>query len=161
MEPFCKWFYSKTNNNYSFINRAEAGNPKENLTNAEGKNYSVLHQTNYQSQRPEFLKLTIGEPLPIAKYLLPYWWKAAQQIKLTISKKRWYNGTNRLKSKLKISFSISKWLFKIQWKELDINSISKSIFITNDAELRFKRFKNLPQVLVLFNRLPRLKLLMF
>ena len=46
-----KGFYSKTDNNYPFTNYTEAGNPKENLTNARGNTFSILHETGYQSQK--------------------------------------------------------------------------------------------------------------
>ncbi|MFM9944452.1 MAG: TonB-dependent receptor, partial [Bacteroidia bacterium] len=53
-----KAFYSATQNNYPFNNRSEAGNPKENLTNARGKTLSVMHESGYQSKKSGNFKIS-------------------------------------------------------------------------------------------------------
>ena len=136
-------FYSKTNNNYSFINRAEAGNPKENLTNAEGKNYSVLHQTNYQSQKAGIFKINYWGTFAnrqIPPTLLMESSTANQIDNIQKTMVQWDKSFKKVSLKFHSLFQND--YLKYSEKELDINSISKSIFITNDAELRFKRFKN-------------------
>jgi vitamin B12 transporter len=138
-----KGFYSKTNNNYSFMNRAEAGNPKENLTNAEGENYSFLHQTSYQSQKAGNFKINYWGTFAnrqIPPTLLMESSTANQLDNIQKTMLQWDKSLKKISLKFHSLFQND--YLRYTEKELDINSISKSIFITNDAELRFKSFKN-------------------
>lgn len=138
-----KGFYSKTNNNYSFNNRAEVGNPKENLTNAQGVNYSVLHQTAYQSVKAGVFKINYWGTFAnrqIPPTLLMESSTARQLDDIQKTMLQWDKSFK--KASLKFHSLFQNDFLKYTEKELDINSISKSIFITNDAELRFKGFKN-------------------
>lgn len=136
-------YYSKTKNNYPFNNRAEAGNPKENLTNAEGVNYSVLHQTAYQSQKAGIFKINYWGTFAnrqIPPTLLMESSTARQLDNIQKTMLQWDKSLKKISLKFHSLFQND--YLKYTEKELDINSISKSIFFTNDLELRFKSFKN-------------------
>ena len=138
-----KGFYSKTTNNYSFMNRAEAGNPKDNLTNAEGENYSVLHQTSYQSQKAGNFKINYWGTFAnrqIPPTLLMESSTANQLDNIQKTMLQWDKSLKKISLKFHSLFQND--YLKYTEKALDINSISKSIFITNDAELRLKSLKN-------------------
>ena len=138
-----KGYYSKTNNNYPFNNRAESGNPKENLTNAQGVNYSALHQTSYQSQKAGVFKINYWGTFAnrqIPPTLLMESSTARQFDNIQKTMLQWDKSFKKITLKFHSLFQND--YLKYTEKEMDINSISKSIFITNDAELRFKSFKN-------------------
>ncbi len=137
-----KGFYTHFNNNYPFINYTEAGNPKQLLSNAKGQNYSVMHETGYNSKK-------------IGRIKISYWGIFAQrQIPPTLlmqsSDSMQFHNNHKTMLQWDKPFKNVILKFRSVWQQdylryndspLDINSISKSIFITNDAELRFKLFK--------------------
>lgn len=51
------WIYNQGNNDFPFINRAEAGQPKQILQNTSGKTISVLHQSNWSTIKAGTFKI--------------------------------------------------------------------------------------------------------
>ncbi len=138
-----KIFYSKTKNNYPFNNPAEVGNPKQNLTNAECKTFSVLHETGYQSSKAETFKISYWGNFAERQIPPTLFMQSTTAIQFDNIHKTMFQWDKAFKKfNLKFRSVLQKDYLRYNEAEMDINSISKSYFITNDAELRFKLFKN-------------------
>lgn len=138
-----KGFFSKTNNNYPFSNYAVAGNPKQNLTNAEGVNYAVLHETAYETPKAGKLKFSYWGTFANRQIPPTMVMESSNALQVDNIHKTMFQWDKAFK-KMSVKFHsvLQNDYLKYAEPEIEINSVSKSYFITNDAEFRFKLIKN-------------------
>lgn len=139
-----KVFYSKSQNDFTFKNFAEAGNPKQKITNSATNLVSFLNELSFKDVNFGFFKVS-------------YWATSAHRqipptMLMSISKAIQNDVLNKVmlnweKSKGKFNYKVNSIFqndfLKYKDEDVNINSITKNNTITNDFELRYKQSKKM------------------
>jgi vitamin B12 transporter len=138
-----KVFYNTNENNYSYTNYAEAGNPKKTLSNASIKLVTILHESILNNQKIGTLKFG-------------YWQTAAnRQIPPTLLmlKSDAHQSDNNLRFlatwervfksiNIKLQSMIQNDDLNYTDEDIGLGSNSKSLWLNHELEMRFKPTKN-------------------
>lgn len=135
-----KLFYSTSKNNYSFTNFNEQGFPKQNLTNANTKLYSVLNELKISSSKRGIFKVLYwgtAAQRQIPPTILMSSSVATQSDNLNKVSSGWEKSINKVK--LKMYIILQKDYLKYKDLEQNINSITNNNTITSDIEIRYRQ----------------------
>jgi len=138
-----KVYFNSAHNNYTFINTSEANNPIERLGNANYKILSVLQETGYNSTKAGIIKISYWGTF--ANRAIP-----ATMLQAQSSAKQEDQGHKVMlnwdytfkHSIVKIRSLYQNDFLKYTDSSQSIRSVSKSEYLTNDADWRFKLIPN-------------------
>ncbi len=136
-------FGSSTQNNYPFINYSEFGNPTQMLSNAACKVLSAVHETSFHNLKSGTFKASYWGSIAqrqIPPTMLNSVSDAYQFDKIHRIKLQWDKAIKNVNLKCHSYFQTDH--LRYNESAIDINSLSKSFFYTNDLEMRAKLLNN-------------------